>query len=200
MREQRKLFPRTSFEGIYGFGTREKLMYGFEDTIRAKQKRPNIIRVIVRKREAGIVLALVIMSVGITAVSPRFASGQNLYLLSRQISLLAIVAMGEFFTILTAGIDLSVGSLIGVSGVTCGLALAAGVPPLLAILIGLSTGFCAGLLTGWLVSYVGLTPFIPTLGMLSIPRGVIWVITKGWPITDIPKQFLFIGYYKHFIH
>jgi ribose/xylose/arabinose/galactoside ABC-type transport system permease subunit len=80
-----------------------------------------------------------------------------------------------------------------VSGVTCGLALAAGVPPMLAVLIGLSTGFCAGLISGWLVSYVGLTPFIPTLGMLSMARGTIWVITKGWPITNIPKSFLFIG-------
>ena len=150
-----------------------KEMNVLENTIKVRQKRFNIVRVIVKKREAGIVLALILMSLGITAVSPRFASGQNLYLLSRQISLLAIVAMGELFTILTAGIDLSVGSLIGVSGVTCGLALAAGVPPLLAILIGLATGFCAGLLTGWLVSYVGLTPFIPTLGMLSIARGVI---------------------------
>jgi ribose transport system permease protein len=174
-------------------GKVKKAMNGLENAMKAKQKGLNIVRVIAKKREAGIVLALIIMSLGITAVAPRFASGQNLYLLSRQISLLAIVAMGEFFAILTAGIDLSVGSLIGVSGVTCGLALGAGVPPLLAILIGLSTGFCAGLLSGWLVSYVGLTPFIPTLGMLSIARGVIWVITKGWPITDIPKSFLFIG-------
>jgi ribose transport system permease protein len=172
---------------------REKLMSGLENALRAKQRGINIVQTILRKREAGIVLALLLMSLAITAVAPRFASGQNFYLLSRQISLLAIVAMGEFFTILTGGIDLSVGSLIGVSGITCGLALAAGVPPLLAILIGLATGFCAGLLSGWLVSYAGLTPFIPTLGMLSMARGVIWVITKGWPITDIPKQFLFIG-------
>jgi ribose transport system permease protein len=169
-------------------------MSDLEDAVPIKkQYKVGILQAILRKREAGIVLALIIMSVAITIVAPRFATGQNLYLLSRQISLLAIVAIGEFFTILTAGIDLSVGSLIGVSGVTCGLALAAGISPMLAVLIGLSTGFCAGLVSGWLVSYVGLTPFIPTLGMLSMARGAIWVITKGWPITDIPKSFLFIG-------
>ena len=157
------------------------------------QKRFGIVRTIMKKREAGIFLALVLMGVAITAVAPRFASGQNAYLLSRQISLLALVAMGEFFPILTGGIDLSVGSLIGVSGVTCGLALAAGVPPFAAVLIGITTGFCAGLLSGWLISYVGLTPFIPTLGMLSLARGAIWVITKGWPVTEIPPEFLFLG-------
>jgi len=158
---------------------RGKEMNGLENTISAKQKRSSIIQVIAKKREAGIVLALIIMSLGITVVAPRFASGQNFYLLSRQISLLAIVAIGEFFTILTAGIDLSVGSLIGVSGVTCGLALAAGVPPLLAILIGLSTGFCAGLLSGWLVSYVGLTPFIQYIpGLLSYPPA--WICPRHY--------------------
>ena len=168
-------------------------MSGIEDVMRGKQRVSGIVQSILRKREAGIVLALIAMSLAITVVAPRFASGQNFYLLSRQISLLAIVAMGEFFTILTGGIDLSVGSLIGVSGVTCGLALAAGVHPIFAVAIGLGTGFCAGLFSGWLVSYVGLTPFIPTLAMLSLARGAIWVITKGWPITDIPKGFLFIG-------
>jgi len=159
----------------------------------AANRNKGFIRAILQKREAGIFLALLMMCIVITIVAPRFATGQNIYLLSRQISLLAIVALGEFFTILTAGIDLSVGSMIGLSGVSCGLALAAGVHPIFAVLIGLLTGFCAGLLSGYLVAYVGLTPFIPTLGMLSIARGTIWVITKGWPITGIPESFLFIG-------
>ena len=150
-------------------------------------------KAVLQKREAGIALALFLMCSVITIVAPRFATGQNIYLLSRQISLLAIVALGEFFAILTAGIDLSVGSVIGLSGVTCGLALKAGVHPIFAIMIGMLTWFCAGLISGYFIAYVGLTPFIPTLGMLSIARGTVWVITKGWPITNIPESFLVIG-------
>ena len=155
--------------------------------------RNGYINRIFRKRETGILLALILMCIVITIVAPRFATQQNMYLLSRQISLLAIVAIGEFFTILTGGIDLSVGSIIGFSGVMCGLSLASGLPPALAVVLGLAAGFGAGLLTGWLVAYVGLTPFIPTLGMLSMARGVIWVITKGWPVTEIPESFLVLG-------
>ncbi|MBN2050613.1 MAG: ABC transporter permease [Spirochaetales bacterium] len=155
--------------------------------------RSEIGRRLIQRQETGVLLALVMMCVVITLVAPRFATKQNMYLLSRQISLLAIVALGEFFTILTGGIDLSVGSIIGFSGVMCGLSLASGLPPGIAVILGLAAGFGAGLLTGWLVAYVGLTPFIPTLGMLSMARGVIWVITKGWPVTEIPEAFLVLG-------
>jgi ribose transport system permease protein len=65
--------------------------------------------------------------------------------------------------------------------------------PLFAILVGIATGFLLGLFNGLFVSYVGITPFIVTLGMLSMARGAVWVITKGWPITEIPDSFLFIG-------
>jgi ribose transport system permease protein len=157
------------------------------------QSRGRYLNSILKRRETGILLALILMCVAITVAAPRFATKQNMYLLSRQISLLAIVAIGEFFTILTAGIDLSVGSIIGFSGVMCGLSLAAGLPPGVAIVLGLAAGFAAGLVTGSLVAYVGLTPFIPTLAMMSIARGAIWVITKGWPVTDIPEVFMVLG-------
>jgi ribose transport system permease protein len=154
---------------------------------------PSLIRRIVTAQESSIFLALVIISAFITIVAPSFLTGRNAFLVSRQISFLAIIAISELFVILTAGIDLSVGSVVGLSGVTTGLALAAGLNPVLAIVVGLLTGMVTGLINGVLIAYVGVTPFIVTLGMLSMARGMVWILTKGWPITDIPDSFIVIG-------
>lgn len=154
---------------------------------------PVFFQKILRQRESAIFLALVAIMLVITIVAPQFATRGNIYRVSRQISFVAIAALGVFTVILTGGIDLSLGSTIGLSGITCGLAMASGVHPLLAILIGMATGFSVGIINGVLVSYVGITPFIVTLGMLSIARGTIWIITKGWPVENIDDRILVLG-------
>lgn len=156
-------------------------------------KRDNLFYRFIRQRESAIFLALIGIMVIITIIAPKFATPGNLYRVARQISFVAIVAFGVFTVILTGGIDLSVGSIIGLSGVTCGLAMAAGAGPFVGVLVGLVTGFGAGMINGLLVSYVGITPFIVTLGMLSMARGTIWIITKGWPVEEIAESFMVIG-------
>ncbi len=156
-------------------------------------KRDNLFYRFIKKKESTIFLALLGIMLVITIVAPKFATAGNLYRVARQISFVAIAALGVFTVILTAGIDLSIGSLIGLSGITCGLAMASGLGPVPAVLIGMSTGFGVGMINGILVSYVGITPFIVTLGMLSMARGTIWIITKGWPIEDINRKFMIIG-------
>jgi ribose transport system permease protein len=148
---------------------------------------------ILKMREAAIFLALLGIMLVITIVAPQFATAGNIYRVSRQISFVAIAALGVFTVILTGGIDLSLGSIIGISGVISGLSMAAGVHYLLAILLGLVTGCGVGLINGVLVSYVGITPFIVTLGMLSMARGSIWIITKGWPVEKIDDRILVLG-------
>lgn len=148
---------------------------------------------LIRKKESAIFLALIGIMIVITIIAPQFATIGNLYRVARQISFVAIVALGVFVVILTAGIDLSVGSLVGFSGIICGLAMASGIGPFPAVLIGMAAGFSVGLINGALVAYVGITPFIVTLGMLSMARGTIWVITKGWPVEDIPASFMVLG-------
>jgi ribose transport system permease protein len=145
------------------------------------------------RREAGILLVLALLGALVTAFEPKFASATNLFLVSRQIAYTAIAAVGVFFVILTGGIDLSIGSLAGLSGVACGLALAAGVHPLAASLAGLATGAAAGALNGWLVAGLGLTPFIATLGMLSAARGLVLVLTHGEAVRSIPESFISFG-------
>lgn len=145
------------------------------------------------RRESGIFLALVVLMTVIYFVQPKFAAGGNLYLVSRQIAYTAIVALGVFFVIVTSGIDLSVGSMVGLSGVCCGLALAAGWPLVLAVGAGLLSGVAMGAVNGAIVSYIGVTPFIVTLGMLSMARGVVFILTHGDSIRAIPESFISAG-------
>lgn len=149
--------------------------------------------VFLRRRESGIFLALLGLVVLITSFQPEFATRSNLYLVSRQIAYVAIVALGVFFVILTSGIDLSIGSVVGLSGVLAGLALARGVPPALGVGVGLLTGGVVGAINGTIVAYVGVTPFIVTLGMLSMARGVVLILTHGDSIRNIPESFIRAG-------
>lgn len=150
-------------------------------------------RAFLRRRESGIFLALLGLVVLITSFQPEFATRSNLYLVSRQIAYMAIVALGVFFVILTSGIDLSIGSVVGLSGVLAGLALARGVPPALGVGVGLLTGGVVGAINGTIVAYVGVTPFIVTLGMLSMARGVVLILTHGDSIRNIPESFIRAG-------
>ena len=161
------------------------------------QNIPSVIadfaRRLLRRRESGMFMALVGLMVLITIFQPNFATTNNLYLVSRQIALTAIIALGVFFVILTSGIDLSVGSIVGLSGFTCGLAMAAGLHPLLAIVVGLLTGAAVGAVNGAIVAYIGVTPFIVTLGMLGVARGIIMVIKHGDSVREISKSFIDAG-------
>ena len=159
----------------------------------AANRRENFLLSLLRRRESGIFIALIALMVLITTFQRNFVSGENLYLVSRQIAYTAIVALGVFFVILTSGIDLSIGSVVGLSGVLCGMAMAAGLPPFLAACVGLLTGIVVGLINGAIIAYVGVTSFIVTLGMLSMARGLIFIITHGDSIRAIPESFINAG-------
>jgi ribose transport system permease protein len=149
-----------------------------------------VIANLVRRREAAILLALVIILAALGIIEPNFLSGSNLYLVSRQISFVAIVALGELFVILHGGIDLSVGSIMALAGTAAAWAMQHGVPPAVAVLFGCAVGLSMGVINGALIAYVRIAPFIVTLGMLSFASGLVLGLTKGWPITDIPESFL----------
>lgn len=153
----------------------------------------NLFQKLLRRREAGISIALVGLVMLITAFQPNFVSKDNLFLVSRQIALTAIIALGVLFVILTGGIDLSVGSIVGLSGFICGLAMAAGLHPLVAVVVGLLTGAAIGAVNGAIVAYVGVTPFIVTLGMLGAAHGAVLVIKQGDSIREISKAFIAFG-------
>jgi ribose/xylose/arabinose/galactoside ABC-type transport system permease subunit len=152
-----------------------------------------------RRSEIGIFLALVALVLLITANDLirvgelRFATKGNLQIVSAQVAYVAIVALGVFFVILTSGIDLSIGSIVGLSGIVCGFAITARIPWLLAIPVGLAAGALIGSINGAIVAWVGVAPFIVTLAMLGMARGLIFILTRGDSIRGIPQEFIAFG-------
>ncbi len=160
----------------------------------ASARESRFLQSLLRSKESAILLALAIMVIVIALVAPRaFLSGMNIYQVSRQVSFVAIVALGELFVILTGGIDLSVGSVMGWSGMAAAWAMTLGVPWGLAFLIGVLAGVAMGAINGALIAWVRIPPFIATLGMLQFAYGNVLGLTKGWPITSLPKSFLWVA-------
>jgi len=106
-----------------------------------------------------------------------------------------IIAVGMTVALVSGGFDLSVGSVMGLSGVTAGALYLAGVNIWAACAIALMIGLVCGLINGYFIGKVGLNPLITTLGMMGIARGAAYVVTQGSPISlfGVPKSFEFIG-------
>ena len=141
----------------------------------------------------GILVVLVALVVLMAAVAPNFASVDNLLNIARSISINAILAAGLTFVILTAGIDLSVGSIVAVSGVVAVLTATHGMPAPVAILVGVLAGAGAGLINGVLTAYLSLAAFIVTLGTMTFLRGLAYTMTDGQPIVSNTLNFRMIG-------
>jgi ribose transport system permease protein len=153
-----------------------------------------------RERLSGVISqlaaagALIVVFVFLSIASPVFLSADNLYNIGVQTSYTAVIAIGITLVIITAGIDLSVGSVAALSGVVGVVLMAkAGVPVVLAILGGILVGAACGLVNGLLVSVAGLNPFIATLGMLSVARGLVYIPTNAKSVFGVPDSFRLLG-------
>ncbi|GHO90699.1 sugar ABC transporter permease [Reticulibacter mediterranei] len=140
-------------------------------------------------RESGGILVLLIFIAVLMLATSSFLTWTNLDNLVRQVAVFAILSIGQLFVILTGGIDLSVGSVLGLSGGVTALLLIAKVPIPLAILAGLAIGVFTGLLNGMLVAYLKLPPFIATLGMLGVARGLVLLLTGAKTIAPLADSF-----------
>lgn len=150
------------------------------------------IKNVFRFREAGILSALIGIWALTALFNPRFLSTYNLQILSRQIVVFGLIAMGETFVILTAGIDLSPGSVIALTSVLVALLLEHGFGIAGAIIFTLIVSAGIGVWHGVFVSKLNVPPFIITLGTFAMGRGLATVITKGWPIINLPESFSFL--------
>jgi ribose transport system permease protein len=149
---------------------------------------------LLRAQEMSVLLALLLVSAGIALVTPYFLTTDNLMGVFRSFSLTAIMSVGMVMVIVTGGIDLSVGSVMGLSGLVTALAFQNGFPTVVCVSFGLGVGFIFGLTNGLLVTAGRLPPFIATLGTLSIGRGLMYIVTRGVPVTpDTPEVFNAIG-------
>ncbi|KJD43863.1 ABC transporter permease [Paenibacillus terrae] len=141
-------------------------------------------------REMGLVVSLIIMILIFTAIDPIYLSPGNLLDIVDQSTINGLLAIGITFVIITGGIDLSIGSIMAIVIVSVGLLLTKyGLNPYLAMFLGVIIGALIGAMNGLLVTKVKLQPFIATLATMSAFRGVAYIITKGWPVLDIPPAF-----------
>ena len=115
-------------------------------------------------------------------LSPYFFNFDNLITVIKQTAVIGIIAIGVTFVIITGGIDLSLGSVVAVSGVVAGYTLASGAPNIVGVLVGTLIGLLCGVLSGFLVAYGELPAFIATLGMMMSARGMSLVLTQGRPV------------------
>jgi AI-2 transport system permease protein len=149
----------------------------------------NLFSKVMKAREVSIMI-LIIAFIGIVgAINSKFVTGNSLILLVSSSIILLILAIGQSFVLLTAEIDVSVGSTMGISAAVCGLLLTNGVSGWLAAIVVLFVGILAGVFNGIGVAYLKIPAIIMTLGTLGILRGLMIILTGGEWIEDIPNYF-----------
>ena len=137
----------------------------------------------------GLLLVILFVGLALSLLTDTFLSVANFTNVARQISINGILAVGVTFVLLTAGVDLSLGSVVALSGVACATFAHPGdhsvfVP----IAVGLLTGAACGLVNGVLVTRGGVAPFIVTLGMMTIARGLALIVSGGRPVADMSNE------------
>jgi len=159
----------------------------------AGQMRRAAWRQIVGRQEFGVFIILVAMMLFLTFYTKTFLATTNISNILRDFSWIAIAAFGECMVVITGGIDLSVGSVMGLSGLITAMLFARSMPIPVAVAGGLATGLIVGLANGLMVTKGKLPPFIATLGTLLMARGLCYGLSGGWPVRDLPSAFNNLG-------
>jgi ribose/xylose/arabinose/galactoside ABC-type transport system permease subunit len=145
-------------------------------------------------REYGIFIAFILICITLTFISPQFLTISNWSIIFTQVAINALLAFGVTFVIITGGIDLSIGSTVAVAGIVVAmLAHPDQFPLIVPILGGLLMGLFIGILNGFLITKSKIAPFIVTLGIMTIGRGVALILSNGRPISNLSESFNFIG-------
>lgn len=138
-------------------------------------------------------LTLILLIAVFSITSPGFFSVNNGLTVLLQTSVIGLLAIGMTMVIITGGIDLSVGSVLALSGVISGLAIKAGIPVVPAMALGILTGSLAGFVNGLVITKMRITPFVATLGMMMIARGIALQLTGAAPISRLGEAFGVLG-------
>ena len=171
---------------------RETMMAALAQTLTSPIRRLRSARLL---RASGLVWVLMTLCIVAALISDAFLNPFNLVNVARQIALFGIVSVGMTFVILTAGIDLSVGSIVAVTAVSCAMMLAGDVPIPLVLLGGIAIGVALGVVNGLGITLGRLPPFIMTLGMMVMGRGLAMTISDGHPVhfPDKAGEFAWLG-------
>lgn len=142
----------------------------------------------------GIFIALLVICILLSIATPYFFTTQNILIILRQVSINGILAIGVTFVIITGGIDLSLGSVLALTGVVAaGFAHPDTYPLAVPVILGIFTGVVIGAINGLTITLGRVAPFIVTLGMMTIARGLALVWSNGRPVTNLSPAFNFIG-------
>lgn len=143
---------------------------------------------------SGIILVIIVACIFMNFRSENFLTPNNILNILRQISVYGILACGMAFAMMTGGIDLTVGSVAGVSGAVVALLVTNEYLPLIpAMIVSLILGAAMGLISGFIISRTGIPPFIMTLGMQITLRGACYLICEGKPIGNLPDNLVNLG-------
>jgi len=145
------------------------------------------------RNNIGTLLGLMILCVLLSFSSDYFLTGKNLLTVLRQICINALLAFGMTFVLIIGGIDLTVGSIVGMSGVAVVMLIEYGVPIVLAVIIALILGGCVGIINGVIIAYAKMPAFIVTLSMSGVIRGIAYIITDGRSVASSSSVFTKIG-------
>ena len=144
-------------------------------------------------REFMIIYIIVLSTIAIAHAAPAFLSKQNTSAILLALADQSIIAIGMTLLLVSGGFDMSVGSTMALAGVTTAIWLTLGLPVGLAILLGLAVGVLIGMINGIIIAHVGINPFITTLGMMSLARGMLMVVSDGRNVSGLPESFTAIG-------
>jgi len=161
------------------------------DSLVKEKKERNKISVFSKgmKTELFLIILLVLLALFFTITSDVFFTSSNLKTLTRQASIYGIIAIGMVVVITSSGIDLSVGSVTGLSGVVAALCMVNGISIPVSIMIAVLSGMFIGFVNGVLVHDGKVPPFIATMGTMTVVRAVIMLLTNASMISRLPKEF-----------
>ncbi|NMD69314.1 ribose ABC transporter permease [Bacillus sp. DNRA2] len=163
-------------------------------TIKLNKAKPFDLKETFKNPEILTLIGFFVLCIFFSLFTEEFFTGTNISNIIRQVSINGILAVGMTFVILTGGIDLSVGSVLALTGtIMAGLMINVGLPPILAVLIGILLGALLGYINGIFVSYARIPAIIVTLAMMEAARGVALLYTGGYPLSGLPSSFAFIG-------
>jgi ribose transport system permease protein len=132
-----------------------------------------------------VAVVVLVLAAVLSVATDTFATRENLFNVTRNFAFIALMALGQVLVIVTGGIDLSVGSVLGLAGIVTALVLEAGHPLALGAAAGIGVALLCGLVNGALIAYLRLSPFVVTLGMLSIGRSLALVVSRNRMIHDL---------------
>lgn len=154
-----------------------------------EEKKTGLAKKILRSKEIGIIIILIILSILIQIRNPIFLTYSNVIDVLRNTSYTLIIAVGMTFVLIAKGLDLSVGSIMALGGLVTSLSMFHGLPISMAIVMGLLVGAGFGVLNAVCIVKLNIPAMIATLGSMYMARGVVLVVTKGSPVFPLPESF-----------